>query len=65
MGEWLPIETAPRDGTSILLCYADNEQIVASFGGADDCPMWLADTAGIFDKPGLFTHWMPLPAPPA
>lgn len=55
---WQPIETAPRDGTRILL--ADNRGglgTVIMIIRADDLlynPIYL-------DNP---THWMPLPPPP-
>lgn len=80
MSEWQPIETAPKDGTSVLLCWAIN---------ADGKPIdWRKDlkTAQVFvqvaswwsddgwvvycsqiEEPRLHfnpTNWMPLPAPP-
>jgi hypothetical protein len=69
---WRPIETAPKDGTEVLL-YCP-EQGVAR-GRWNDCryasnprPYWTNDAERLFgvsrtrsDQP---THWMPLPAPP-
>ena len=62
MSEWQPIETAPKDGTIVLvidengeICLGSNSggkywSSVDSEGGRDD-----------FDEP---TYWMTLPAPP-
>ncbi len=68
--EWRPIETAPRDGTPMLLFLATpSRQDVA--GGS----LWLSVVIGDLQGPenhvispfgdhvGI-THWMPLPAPP-
>ena len=60
---WQPIETAPKDGTRILM-FCPNEQKEINVG-------WIAP-AGIiafggsfqYDLRGPVTHWMPLPAPP-
>ena len=60
--QWQPIETAPKDGTRVLL-----------FFPGFVIPVWVGDwhegwrpeygvrTPPIEDDP---THWMPLPAPP-
>lgn len=64
-GKWLPIETAPRDGTQVLINCATTtrESFVAFF----DTAIWMF--YGKFGEPGSIglknpTHWMPLPEPP-
>ena len=74
--EWRPIETAPKDGTRVLVAGDDDGGRVA--GGVVEARWfrqpqhrmegWLAffNEDPAFD-PGCFispTHWMPLPAPP-
>lgn len=67
--QWQPIETAPKDGTTIL---AHNPRGLAFFARQDVVPVhwtgwgggaWENSTSGhkVFDE---LTHWMPLPAPP-
>lgn len=75
MTEWQPIETAPKDGTSILVC---GGTIIWTEGMGFEAEMgepriacWTGEywyigngeTYGdeIYCKP---TNWMPLPAPP-
>lgn len=76
-GGWQPIETAPRDGTRILVAITgdrDEPMTVEAWWpeGAED--WYLAgqyparyDCAGPISEImyGSVTHWMPLPAPPA
>ncbi len=71
--QWQPIETAPKDGSLILVfeptCHAD-EQIwmtewrantaATSWGGSEG-GAWTIYMDGQRIEP---THWMPLPAPP-
>lgn len=67
---WRPIESAPKDGTGIIL---------ASWGGTSDgyaFPWWLEESEWVGDwlltaerlqaHLGSFpaTHWMPIPPPP-
>ncbi len=66
---WQPIETAPKDGTPILLfcpgSWYGDERVVGCFGSYC-CSVefyWvdLASEGMSLDKP---THWLPLPDPP-
>ena len=61
--EWQPIETAPKDGTPVLLwALLDwKDDLVPVCGWyAQSSRKWLCHAAWL--NP---THWMPLPAPPA
>lgn len=70
MSEWQPIESAPRDGTWIVL--TDGTSVSTGYWGGT-CfgggPMaWLvyghrSDYEEV-DLDGTPTHWQPLPAPP-
>lgn len=61
MRKWMPISTAPRDGTSVLV-YGPRRD-----GGTyiDVCPYYMNEWTVIwmdnYEEP---THWMPLPEPP-
>lgn len=68
MGEWMPIESAPRDGTGIL---AMSTHLSSARGGAPvmhsvefdgdtSCFLIAEDGWPFYDA----THWMPLPEPP-
>ena len=66
---WAPIETAPMDGTEVILYYPhllDDGFVTAGYWyrGAEHIePHWYADlvNGGASDP----THWMPLPPPPS
>lgn len=71
-GEWMPIETAPKDKNIILFCH--RRGVIRGKWFTDQyakkpIPYWTNDLEVIFgiretraDQP---THWMPLPEPPA
>ena len=69
MTEWQPIETAPRDGTFVLLFGPDGidmgkyEPWAADYGSG-----WERFRTAEYDNDGVMithpTHWMPLPPPP-
>lgn len=64
MSDWQPIETAPKDGTSILTFVRDGvlPVDVGSFREDFDIP---GNGAGTWRDDGREpTHWMPLPAAP-
>lgn len=72
MDDWKPIETAPKDGTRILLfqrgkvvCGSWDEQPLNS----KPKPFWSHDRIRVFGvtdaRENPPTHWMPLPPPPA
>jgi hypothetical protein len=62
MTDWQPIETAPKDGTHILIYDAYGECSVVywfTYDNGNDCG-WTYDGGDRFDP----SHWMPLPDPP-
>ena len=54
---WLPIESAPKDGTEIILC----EGAAAPYCGEWKHEEWADRDGSDYRIP---THWQPLPAPP-
>ena len=76
--EWQPIETAPKDGTDILVMTGETMHVVRWINIHGDFDYWTVDdryfykTGDDFDfdfESGCFlehlTHWMPLPPEPA
>ncbi len=64
--EWRPIETAPRDGTRVILVWG-GESINGFFlNNSQSLRPWAGwRTESMVPAPiGQPTHWMPLPPPP-
>ena len=72
MGEWQPIETAPKDGETVILGAPDF--VTTGFYHDGSACYGHRGGAGFFDESDRFdlltarnvhpTHWMPLPPPP-
>lgn len=71
MSEWQPIDTAPRDGTDILLfCRFDGRDEIKIAKWSDEQTYegpfgqfrWKESEGLIAER--IPTHWMPLPVPP-
>jgi hypothetical protein len=58
MTEWQPIETAPKDGTDVLVWDGDSVSL-ASYDKVTESWWVLVE----FSLDGV-THWQPLPTPP-
>ena len=73
MAEWQPIETAPKDGTRVLLiCMAIRDPACKDRLGTMAVDYWRKQSRHDFEGWGKFnerywpaTHWQPLPEPPA
>lgn len=62
MSQWNPIETAPMDGTHIML-YRPHIQFVGYY--AEDCDAWIINAPGLPEMtPRPPTRWQPLAEPP-
>ena len=69
MTGWQPIETAPKDGTAVLLYMADGKYAAAEFRTRNDgIAFWeiahIETTGASICLLAKATHWQPLPAPP-
>lgn len=71
MSEWQPIETALKDGSSLLLfavelSYSDTPQMYVGRWSTTAWwgPAWVAYEEGSDTEYLEPTHWMPLPDPP-
>jgi hypothetical protein len=69
---WLPIESAPRDGTEILVWTpdkspADGAMVAFFVARSDGSATWTLGKRGDFwlNITQVLTHWQPLPLPPS
>jgi hypothetical protein len=72
--EWQPIETAPKDGTHILVYFGPGCGIYQCFWSEEPfgkgIGSWCVTDNKYEDRPlrgyseGADSHWMPLPEPP-
>lgn len=65
MSEWQPIDTAPKDGSDILVVSESAEFKIIFWSeddGEDGC--WCDPLYFIGEETETLTHWMPLPEPP-
>lgn len=64
MTEWQPIETAPKNGKSILVCEKGRPGVdMVSWQGGQKRGCWHTEDRLATYGHGFFTHWMPLPDP--
>lgn len=72
---WMPIETAPKDGTDVLLCGGEMGDTMSfevyplkrTVLGYWDGSLWNCGNSGGHDEYYVLvgpTHWQPLPEPP-
>lgn len=64
---WQPIETAPKDGTWVILFTPAGVQCGywgGSYFGRDMAWLQYAHRSDYEEVEGVPTHWMPLPEPP-
>ena len=59
--EWQPIETAPKDGTRILVASKMGGVYLVSWWKGKRTARWDNGARPLYSTP---THWHPLPAPP-
>lgn len=69
MADWQPIETAPRDGTDVLVFCADSKEMFVGFNnpdeGSTDPSIFFTALTRSGTRIGCRPHfWMPLPEAP-
>lgn len=62
LGAWLPIETAPRDGTLILGATRNGSVYAVAYDDIFSAPWRVVNDFGL--NAGALTHWMPAPKTP-
>lgn len=63
--EWQPIETIPKDGTTVLVCgFGYKGYFVADAQESRGKVLLFDPVADEFIHETQATHWMPLPEPP-
>jgi len=62
MSEWQPIETAPKDGSEILVCKAYQDEVVELVGWNPILQAWLDRNAEPYRGA---THWIAIPPIPS
>lgn len=60
MSEWRTMDTAPKDGTRVLVAFDEGEIVIAHY----DDGWWNEDEDTAWND-YYARWWMPLPAPPA
>ncbi len=58
--EWQPIQTAPQDGTPVLLFHPAWDMLTVGVHDYE-CGLWQQRDGDLLKTP---THWMALPQPP-
>ena len=64
--EWLPIETAPKDGIAFIgyKKVTDKNWVIAAMYFSDGDFKMVEFNEGNYENTYHPTHWMPLPTPP-
>jgi len=72
MSEWRTIESAPKDGSIVLLCFKFPDGLSRKYAMWTGAWRWDADVTSQEwrddengEALGNPTHWMPLPLPPS
>jgi len=60
--DWQPIETAPKDGTLVLVAFIRDGSVLRASDAAFNGLGWYTRNGSACH---WRTHWMPLPAPPS
>jgi hypothetical protein len=63
MSDWKPIETAPKDGTRLLLWVPKAGSTTGGFDPSWSGNCWVYDNSRI-KRDMEPSHWMPIPEPP-